>query len=296
VPKKEEYHEFGNALDKEPLTLENLESGQIVSLWDIMQALNAQQLISIIKQLGEMVGTLVATRTMAPSSMTRPINVGTELALEEFGELLRSCDLELSATTADRLVALIKNEPQASFGELEPDVLDLLKRLHDELDGRHFFVISPECEHFYDVSGTFLGEMVINKFQPLTEDAIEAGNCFALARYNACVFHLMRIMEFTVQKLGRKFKIANLHKKAWGQILGELKHKIDGMSQDNQQRLMKKDRMKNTFALLDAVCRSTRNRTVHARLTEANRTYKQDEAMDLMQRVRSFVIDFCKLR
>jgi hypothetical protein len=35
------------------------------------------------------------------------------------------------------------------------------------------------------------------------EDADEAGKCFAVGRYTACVFHLMRIMERCVQKMGR---------------------------------------------------------------------------------------------
>ena len=45
-------------------------------------------------------------------------------------------------------------------------------------------------------------------FPAANHEASEAGKCFATARYTACVFHLMRVMEVGVQEFGAVLSVA----------------------------------------------------------------------------------------
>jgi hypothetical protein len=65
------------------------------------------------------------------------------------------------------------------------------------------------------------------------EDIAEAAKCLALGRTTACVFHLMRVMEMAVVRLGKKLKVTvrDKHDKelAWGPILGNIGKAIEAL-------------------------------------------------------------------
>jgi kynurenine formamidase len=50
-------------------------------------------------------------------------------------------------------------------------------------------------------------------------DIQEASKSFAVGRFTACVFHLMRVMELGVQALGKKPGVSNAHEIEWQKIL-----------------------------------------------------------------------------
>ena len=64
-----------------------------------------------------------------------------------------------------------------------------------------------------------LGPAVIAKWHNLEYDIVEAGNCYAMGRCTAMVFHLMRVMEFGVQELGVKLGVA-LERKELAEHIG----------------------------------------------------------------------------
>jgi len=173
---------------------------------------------------------------------------------------------------------------------------DLHQTIIDELESKILLMIPSNRVSYYNVDDTILGEYIVSSFPEIREDAAEAGNCFALGRYTACVFHLTRMMENIVQRFGRRLKIRDLHKKPWGQILGESKHKIDKMPKDTPSRERRSNRYYESYALLDAVCRATRNPTIHPKITDIKKTYTDQEAKDLMDRVKQFIEDFSRLR
>jgi len=57
---------------------------------------------------------------------------------------------------------------------------------------------------YYNPSESIFGKEIATKFPDLLEDISESGNCYALDRYTACIFHLMRVVEKSVQQFGIK--------------------------------------------------------------------------------------------
>jgi hypothetical protein len=149
---------------------------------------------------------------------------------------------------------------------------------------------------FYEMPGTFCTEDVIDKFPLLRNDASEAGKCFALGCYTACVFHLMRMMEHIVQKWGSEFEIKGLDKKTWGQVLHDVKNspklKID--KQDTRDIRFQKQWYLSCHDLLAQTCRAIRNPAMHSRIDEINRFYSENEAKDFMDLFKWFLQTFIR--
>ena len=68
------------------------------------------------------------------------------------------------------------------------------ERFEDELRLRLFFALSPSRIEYFRKPELF-GESVAEKFPGASLDIEEAGNCYALDRLTACIFHLMRVIR-----------------------------------------------------------------------------------------------------
>jgi hypothetical protein len=71
----------------------------------------------------------------------------------------------------------------------------------------HAFVGIPRKDaEFYNIEKPF-GDEVYDHFREYREDITNASNCRAFALYDASVFYLMRIMESSMQKIGKKLNV-----------------------------------------------------------------------------------------
>ena len=172
-------------------------------------------------------------------------------------------------------------------------------KLIGELNTRFFLYLTPEEAEVFQMEDPF-GADVSQLFrgQKFT-DLVEASKCMALGRYTACVFHLMRVMEFAVQKFGQKLGI-NLTKVnpgrrvselTWEQILNEINPKLKAMPQDTLQRKRRHEKYKSVQSYLYGVKDAWRNPTMHPRLGG----YNELEARNIMNHVRSFLVEFATL-
>ena len=96
---------------------------------------------------------------------------------------------------------------------------DLVSRFRDELSARVVLAVSPRLAKYYDPATPIFGTAVADKFPNQVGDMFEAGNCYALGRYTACVFHLMRLMEVAVQAFGSKLGVTLATDLNWQKIL-----------------------------------------------------------------------------
>ena len=53
----------------------------------------------------------------------------------------------------------------------------------------------------------------------------EASNCYALERWPACVFHLMRVLEFGLGVLAERFSVST-DRKTWHEVIEAIEGKI----------------------------------------------------------------------
>ncbi len=157
-------------------------------------------------------------------------------------------------------------------------IATLDKVMRFEMQNHIFFFLSPELAEYYD-SPELLGADVLSKFPDLRYDIVEAGNCYALGRSTAVVFHLMRIMEVGVQALGAKLGVSLANEKNWQNILDEVNKAIKALSKSASTV-----EMSEVAANLYSVKVAWRNEVMHPK-----DWYGQDEAKNLIALVKIFM-------
>ena len=195
--------------------------------------------------------------------------------------------LNMSAKSAKRVFDYISQEnKQISIRELSLRIDEFRKRLPDELEDRRSFMVSADRADFYDKKGTILGESVIKEFTALETNAIEAGNCFALGRYTACVFHLMRIMEYIIHQFADKVDVdVDLDRDTWGTILDHI--------WDQKISKWPKGAIKKKYAACHKSMGGMRAR--RDLLIHHDDNYTKERASNLIGTVKSCIEDYLKL-
>jgi hypothetical protein len=151
--------------------------------------------------------------------------------------------------------------------------------LHSEIEARTFFHMPAEQATFYDQKELF-GPEVNAKFPSIQFDMVEAGNCYAMGRGTACVFHLMRIMEVGVQQFGTKLGVTLADEKNWQNILDETNKAIKTFPAKAGSTI----EMSQAAANLYSVKLAWRNEVMHP-----NDTYTLEEAEDILRQVKLFM-------
>jgi hypothetical protein len=142
-----------------------------------------------------------------------------------------------------------------------------------------FFHVPSSQAEFYDKKELF-GAKVSGRFPNLQSDIIESGNCLALGRGTACVFHLMRVMESAVQEFGRALGILAVDTKNWQNILDETNKAIKALPAKNSLT----PPLSEATANLYSVKLAWRNEVMHPKAT-----YTLDEAKDVFRQVKLFM-------
>ncbi len=273
-------------------TWRDFQPGKIVSLWDML-ILDADAFTKACLRLGSASGIVFTAKSMS-SAFAEAGDSGKliqSLGLMELNQDLSLLDLKLTKMACQRLVDLLKDDPSVSIDEILSSLVQLITRFKDELKDRKFMMIKSAHEQYYDVYGTILGEEVLRELPQLAQDAEEAGNCFALGRYTACVFHLMRVMERCVQKMGEELGLAELitYDLEWQKILnkirGAVKQKCPG--EKDPERV----RHESVISHLETVKIAWRNPTMHPK-----QTYTEEQAGEVLMAVKAFVRNFVQLR
>ena len=155
-----------------------------------------------------------------------------------------------------------------------------------ELDTKLFFYIPDHRASFY--KDNQLDEDTKKKF-PITvnDDMEKSGNCFATENYTACVFHLMRVMESGVQKLGDKFSLSLTSEKEWDTILRNIRTEINTQYPKSHSENIK---WKILLSKLETVKDAWRNPTMHPKAT-----YDESEARDIIVSVKIFMNELAKV-
>jgi HEPN domain-containing protein len=263
-----------------------------------MLSFNADLFVSVFAKLNRVSCSLDELIKAWSPGITVPDSLNESFALftedlERVQEALNLMGLSLSAIGAERLIESLSSDNGLSkFSHCQRLTNELSQRITDELKGKWAFMIRNDRRVFYYMSGTFCGEDVVKKLSDLKEDAEEAGNCFALGRYTACVFHLMRLMERVVRRLGKKLHVKfNPERDTWQRILKRANDKINALPENLPQQIRRKARFQNLYLDLSAVKDAWRNPTMHPKAT-----YSEEQARQIIDKVQTLVKDFSTLR
>ena len=157
--------------------------------------------------------------------------------------------------------------------------------LSDELRASYFLRVPSEMAHFLEDDASAFGADIDTKFPNAVEDMSEAAKCLALARYTACVFHLMRVMEHCVQRLGKKLKVqANVKTDNWYKIANDINIAINAMPGRTAAQNAKKQKYALAYSNLNGVRMAWRNDVMHPKAT-----YTEDEARIVFSHVGAFL-------
>ena len=177
-----------------------------------------------------------------------------------------------SSTVDDMQIASVKTLFSELIGAIQ-------MQLRDDL----FFRIDKRQRPFYDA--LLLTKEAENSFPSSVRDVIEAGRCFALDRFTACVLHLMRALEFPLNALVKALRFTPSSPN-WHQILNEAEREIAKISPATHGPTWKDDEKFYSEAALyfRFFKNALRNYAVHG-----HDTYDVHEAREIMTHVRSFM-------
>jgi hypothetical protein len=168
---------------------------------------------------------------------------------------------------------------------------DLLPDIQSEMARHMYFLVPENRKGFYQEDDKPLfGEAVAMSLPDTTAEIAEAGRCLALARWTACVFHLMRATELALHQwsadLGVPLKVpaaqANMQ-----EILTAADNKLReiGIRPRSPQRDADLEYFGETSAHFRALKDAWRNHTAHAKTT-----YDERGALSVWGHVRDFMV------
>lgn len=118
-----------------------------------------------------------------------------------------------------------------SFDELDAKIDDIQLMARNELRNRQFFHVPPTEARYYSNVKVF-GAKVADTFPQAVTDIEEAGNCYALGRATACVFHLMRVVPYGMDRLAKQLRVKYslpIECLEWGSIIQPIEKAVRNM-------------------------------------------------------------------
>ena len=126
-------------------------------------------------------------------------------------------------------------EGPTSISDIGSRAKHLRERLKDELENEFYFQVDRQNVKLYQRKELFGPEVDVKLGASAAEDIESAGSCLALGQSTAAMFHLMRVMEISVQKFGDKVGVALASEKNWQNILDEINKAIKKLDQRADQ-------------------------------------------------------------
>jgi hypothetical protein len=211
--------------------------------------------------------------------------------LEIFIKQLTILEASVTLKSAKRLKSLLAND-EATPQLLTKRLADLDERLSDELPSTKVLVVDAKTREYFDPKPPLFGDEVRGKFSSAVDEIDEAGNCYALGRPTAAVFHLMRVMETGIKAAAKSLGLPDPIKpndRTWGAILGTIKTEIDRRSKPAAVPpvwLRSNDAafFWEVHASLDSVKMAWRNTTMHL-----EKKYDDDAAESILLAVAAFM-------
>ena len=162
--------------------------------------------------------------------------------------------------------------------------------IQEELKAHLFLVVPESRKRWFDEDDTALfGSAVSDAFPDSTPEIAEAGRCFALARWTASVFHLMRALELALHKWARELgptQFAAIELENWKNILDVVEKRVKALEQEpkSTQKDAELKYYGETLAHFRAVKDAWRNHVAHAR-----ERYDEGRATSIMSHTREFM-------
>lgn len=248
----------------------------LISWWD-MEKFSAAQFYGFGARLGAGRRQFELMKEAKPYLKSDWVRSPGYKLLKQVKKECESIGLRLSAMCIDEFLQSVKTT--LTLQQLLKALAEIENSIRREMSVVQFFYMPNKQADFYDQQSLF-GQSVVNRFPRIQFDMVEAGNCFAMGRGTACVFHLMRIMEIGVQEFGNALGVQIQGFKPWQNILDEINKAIRALPSKDPKTIEKSEASANLYSVKLA----WRNDVMHP-----NDKYTLEEARNLIEQVRIFM-------
>jgi hypothetical protein len=168
------------------------------------------------------------------SSYSAPRKVD-EFDRKELSECLEAMRRECEAIGLDStsgLISFIESELQRkdaayTHNDLLKDVETLGFSFTSELRKRFFFIIPDDKKKYFQKDNLF-GVEVTKAFPSCDDNVRNAGSCYALEQWDACVFHLMTALGRGLDAMATKFGVP-FQNATWHTVIEQIEAKVRRM-------------------------------------------------------------------
>jgi hypothetical protein len=168
-----------------------------------------------------------------------------------------------------------------SLNAVHNGIQNVSERFHDDLAGLVFLYL-PSDKLAYHQKTELFGDTFKLNFPTANTEVLEAGNCFALGRNTACVFHLMRSLEVVLKTLFQAIGLPPLKtagERNWNGILRQIREKLD-----SDKTCPDFDFYDNAYVFLAAAKNPLRNATMHVDVS-----YDEEGALIVFDAIGAFM-------
>jgi hypothetical protein len=255
---------------------------RLLSLWEMLQ-FAAGRFVQVIILLDRF------SRALERLQNPVPMRVAGELLRynEELREQLNKLGLWGAEIASQRLSKTLELNPEPDPAMLRKDIEDVVSRVEDELAAVFFLHLSLDERRFYESAQPLFGMQVTEHFPSATYDIEEAGKCFALNRYTACVFHLMRALEVCLTVLARELGVSLLRAEDnnWDHILNQIDQVLQAQLQNGNEFSSPQLRGRVEFYSGAAALLKNVNNAWLRSMTSVRRIYDQERARRIFNAV-----------
>jgi hypothetical protein len=243
-----------------------------------MVRFDAQKLADL-RLLATRLGEMATPQDLADSAHGRALVKIIDQMLETIDGLVMPLSA-ISLQNAKRQIEAGESFP----GNIKRELEDFTRRFRDELKGRVFFTLAAGSQAYWDPATPLFGQGVHDAFPSSRYEVAEAGKCFALGRYTACVMHLMRALEAPLKVQAANLGVV-LPRDSWGLHLQKIEDAIDALrSSDPKKEFHSAAATQFTF-----IKNAWRDAAMHQR-----GTYEEDDASPIMAAVKGLMRHLAK--
>src|ERR1700730_1709868 len=161
------------------------------SLWDMLQ--NYLPIYQIALDLQHLRRT---AEVLSGSSYSSPkVSDSDAQHFHDFLETMKKTCSEFDLPTTSEIAGRILNrEPPETYVDMFSHLDHLNDLLSHELEKEALFRIPPERKDYFEQNALY-GPKVAEAFPSCARDIERAGSCYAMAQEDACVHHLMLVLE-----------------------------------------------------------------------------------------------------
>jgi hypothetical protein len=262
---------------------------RLVSLWDIMEQIPANEFLRALNRIAHVAHTTVFGRFL---SLPEADFESQRTAIATVLDVARRLDLVATEEAASAYSEVIERggRPNPGFvtysivdaGRLKDLGNDVCGRASAEMRGRVVLVIPRAKGVLFQQTEPPFGADVANNFRSANDDIAEAGKCLALARGTACVMHLNRAQEVVLRALAKAMGIGTQND--WGAYIRTIETELDNRMKAAGKRTPDEQFYSEAVTAFDNVKRAWRNPTMHP-----EKDYSPERAQEIFDAVRSFM-------